>query len=826
MKQRSLASFFNNGGMAKAKPKSNNDKGDQKADEETGGAESSATAAKVAKDAVEDRPVQQGTMDKVESESKMKGVEEPASVEKEVGKIDAKTAKLDIKAGSKEKPDKVTEAKAAVSGKKRCIVDSDDDGSSAELSDRSGEESAADLSDAEAEAENEDIEERVTSKAAAKAAALSAKKRGKASKSSKPAAKKAKRSTIEIKKLDPIELIDTKEGKKIPFLALCKVFESIEATTKRLEITALIRDFLSQVMVVGKEELTDTVMLCINKIAPDHEGIELGIGESILIKSIASATGRQVQKVKQEQQELGDLGMVVQRGKSNQNTMFKPKPLSIAKVFSTFKEIATTSGSSSIQKKSGMITGLLASCSDIESKYLIRSLEGRLRIGLAESTVQTALAHAALVYEKGDESDSLEAEDFQQASESLKQVLSEFPVYTNVIDSIYKHGIYDIVNHCMLTPTLPVKPMLAKIEKAAGDILRRFEGKPFTCEFKYDGERSQIHFMRENEKVECVIFSRNAENNTVKYPDIASSVQEFARSNVTSFILDCEAVAWDKATGKIRSFQTLSSRKRKVENEAEITVGVCCFAFDLLYLNGEPLIRMPLRKRRELLREHFVPVQNKFQFAISKDLTEVEDIQEFLELSIQENCEGLMIKTLDGTTSSYEPSKRSMNWLKLKKDYVDGLGDSLDLVVIGAYFGKGKRVGAYGAYLLACYDPDREEYQAICKIGTGFSDSDLESHKTKLDKYKSAAPKPYYSFSDKTKPDVWFEPSVVWEVKAADLSLSPIYQAAFGEIDASKGVSLRFPRFIRVREDKTPEMATSSAQVAEMILGLTASRSV
>ncbi|KAJ1887327.1 ATP-dependent DNA ligase Cdc17 [Coemansia sp. IMI 209127] len=172
-----------------------------------------------------------------------------------------------------------------------------------------------------------------------------------------------------------------------------------------------------------------------------------------------------------------------------------------------------------------------------------------------------------------------------------------------------------------------------------------------------------------------------------------------------------------------------------------------------------------------------------------------------------------MIKTLDGESSSYEPSKRSMNWLKLKKDYVDGLGDSLDLVVIGAYYGKGKRVGAYGAYLLACYDPDREEYQAICKIGTGFSDANLEAHKSLLDQNKIETSKPYFAVSEKTKPDIWFEPTQVWEVKAADLSLSPIYQAAFGEIDSTKGVSLRFPRFIRVRDDKTPEMATTSSQV-------------
>ncbi|KAJ1848423.1 ATP-dependent DNA ligase Cdc17, partial [Coemansia sp. RSA 2708] len=601
----------------------------------------------------------------------------------------------------------------------------------------------------------------------------------------KPVAKRAKKGKIETKVVavekTAITTFNTSDGEQVPFSELCKVFEKIEATTKRLEITALTRDFLVQVMAVDQKQLVHTVMLCVSKVAPDHEGIELGIGESILLKSIATATGRQLARVKQDLKEQGDMGTVVQRSKSNQRTIFKPKPLSVSKVFTTFKEIAMTSGSNSIQRKSGLITGLLASCNDVEAKYLIRSLEGRLRIGLAESTVQTALAQAALIHEKGAE-DELAASDFQQATEGLKQVLSEFPIYENVIESIYEHGISEIGNHCMLTPTLPVKPMLAKIEKAADDILRRFEGRPFTCEYKYDGERSQIHYVREEDGSEqCVIFSRNAENNTGKYPDIARAVKEFPKADVTSYILDCEAVAWDLETGKIRSFQTLSSRKKKVDDESEIKVGVCCFVFDLLYLNGEPLIRQPLRRRRELLHEHFTPVPNKFQFAISKDLIEVEDIQEFLEKSVVDNCEGLMIKTLDGDMSSYEPSKRSMNWLKLKKDYVDGLGDSLDLVVIGAYSGKGKRAGAYGAYLLACYDPDREEYQAICKIGTGFSEADLEAHKTQLDQGKIENPKPYYAVSERTKPDIWFEPTQVWEVKAADLSLSPIYQAAFGE---------------------------------------------
>ncbi|KAJ1947517.1 tRNA ligase, partial [Linderina pennispora] len=186
----------------------------------------------------------------------------------------------------------------------------------------------------------------------------------------------------------------------------------------------------------------------------------------------------------------------------------------------------------------------------------------------------------------GEDAD-LAPSDFQKATESLKQVLSEYPVYSSVISAMYKHGMSNVHKHCMLTPMLPVKPMLAKIEKDASDILGRFDGVAFTCEYKYDGERSQIHYSQETDLGQCMIYSRNSENNTNKYMDIAGSAKEFANAGVTSFILDCEAVGWDLETGKILSFQTLSSRKRKVADESEIKVRVCCFVFDLLYLNGE-----------------------------------------------------------------------------------------------------------------------------------------------------------------------------------------------------------------------------------------------
>lgn len=215
-----------------------------------------------------------------------------------------------------------------------------------------------------------------------------------------------------------------------------------------------------------------------------------------------------------------------------------------------------------------------------------------------------------------------------------------------------------------------------------------------------------------------MVYSRNSENMSQKYPDIVEKMKTAPAPGVTSFVVDAEAVAWDRKRKCILPFQVLSTRKRKDVSTENIEVQVCIFAFDLLYLNGESLLKHPFSERRRLLHSSFIEVEDDFMFAKYNNANSVEQIETFLDESIKGNCEGLMVKTLDAE-STYEPSRRSRNWLKVKKDYLAGCGDSLDLVVVGAYYGRGKRTGVYGGFLLACYDNDKDEYQTICKVIQG-----------------------------------------------------------------------------------------------------------
>ncbi|KAJ4314830.1 ATP-dependent DNA ligase Cdc17 [Neodidymelliopsis sp. IMI 364377] len=644
---------------------------------------------------------------------------------------------------------------------------------------------------------------------------------------------------------------DWRPGEPVPYAALCTTFSKIEMTTKRLEISAHCSLFLRQVMRLTPEDLLPTVMLMINKLAADYAGIELGIGESLIMKAISESTGRTLQHIKSDQQEIGDLGLVAAKSRSKQPTMFKPKPLTVAGVHKGLMAIATTTeGQGSQGRKVDGIKKLLSSADahnagkhvDIEenkggaseAKYIVRTLEGKLRLGLAEKTVVVALAQAMKFHEMSQKDKTPSTADLAEAESTLKTVYSELPSYEVIVPAMLEHGLSNLRENCRLQPGVPLKPMLAKPTKSITEVLDRFEGKDFTCEYKYDGERAQIHFVAHDAAMEMAtaapsagksdlgvsnIFSRNSEDLSKKYPDILAKLPTWVKEGTKSFVLDCETVAWDMVEKKVLPFQQLMTRKRKDVKVEDVKVKVCVFAFDILYLNGEALVTKSFRERRKALNSAFVPVEGEFALAKFGNTNELEEIQTLLEDSVKEGCEGLMVKMLDGPESYYEPSKRSQNWLKVKKDYLAGVGDSLDLVVLGAYYGKGKRTSWYGAFLLACYNPSSEKYETVCNIGTGFSEAILEQFHTQLTAIVIDRPKPFYTHStgNKDQPDVWFEPRYVWEVKTADLTLSPRYKAAAAEVGGGgKGVSLRFPRFIKEREDKKPDQASSARMIAEM----------
>ncbi|KAI9851204.1 MAG: hypothetical protein M1838_004216 [Thelocarpon superellum] len=647
---------------------------------------------------------------------------------------------------------------------------------------------------------------------------------------------------------------DWNPGAPVPYAALCTTFSLIEMTTKRLIIMAHCSLFLRQVLRLTPADLLPTVQLMVNKLAADYAGIELGIGESLIMKAIGETTGRSLATIKADQNEIGDLGLVAAKSRSNQPTMFKPKPLTVRGVHEGLMAIATVSGNGAQSRKVAGIKKLLAAADaqlagkgkgvDItenkggpsEAKFIIRFLEGKLRLGLAEKTVLIALAQAMVAHDVGGDGNGKvpSTEQLAQGEATLKRVYSELPNYEVIIPAMVEHGIVHLGDHCKLQPGVPLKPMLANPTKSITEVLNRFENKHFTCEYKYDGERAQIHFVSpesplqypctlpsaKGQKGLSAIFSRNSEDLSKKYPDVLSKLRTWVKEDTRSFVLDCETVAWDVETKKVLPFQQLMTRKKKDVKIEDVKVKVCVFAFDILFVNGESVVRKSFRERRKLLYDAFEEVEGEFAFAKQMNTSELEEIQTFLEESVKASCEGLMVKMLDGEESGYEPSKRSRNWLKIKKDYLAGLGDSLDLVVLGAYYGKGKRTSVYGAFLLACYNSSTQEYETVCNIGTGFSEAVLEELHTALSEHVIDRPKPFYAHSNvaKDQPDVWFEAKFVWEVKTADLTLSPRYRAAAdaGIDGTGRGVSLRFPRFMQRRDDKKADEATSSRMVAEM----------
>jgi DNA ligase-1 len=354
----------------------------------------------------------------------------------------------------------------------------------------------------------------------------------------------------------------------------------------------------------------------------------------------------------------------------------------------------------------------------------------------------------------------------------------------------------------------PIRPMLADRVKSEYEAMEKL-GNTFAAEYKLDGERIQLHI--EGEKI--ILFSRSLENITSYYPDIVEKIPKAIHAEKT--ILEAEAVAINENTGEFLPFQELMHRRRKYKVEkAVLQYPITVNFFDVLYYNGKSCLETGYKERRMLL-EKIVKEDNFVKHIPMTIINNESEIEEFLENSINSGCEGLMLKMLN---KPYQAGSRGSYWLKLKREYRNELGDSLDLVVVGAFFGRGRRTGKYGTLLLATYDDANDMFTSICKVGTGFTDEDLDQLYQILSTKVTIKKNP--KISSKMEADVWFEPELVVEVVASEITLSPIHMAARNEIRKDTGLALRFPKFTgKIRLEKNAEDASTNEEIMTLYKG-------
>lgn len=577
----------------------------------------------------------------------------------------------------------------------------------------------------------------------------------------------------------------------------------------------------------------------------------------------------------------GDAGDVAFEAKKRQSfTLRKPKPLSIISVFQSLVKIANSKGNGSQEFKQRIVERLLQDAQGAEeSRYLVRTLVQHLRIGAVKTTMLIALSRAFLLSRPSGatfpikmQSDLIKlkkeqlAEVHARGEELVKACFARRPNYNDLVPCLLQVGISDeLLLRCGLALHIPLRPMLGSITRDLGEMLTKLQGRDFSCEYKYDGQRAQVHC---DEKGKVSIFSRHLEVMTDKYPDLVALVPTIRGEGVSSFILEGEVVAVDQETGDLKAFQTLTNRAKKDVAIDSIKVNVCLFSFDLMYLNGEELLNRPFRERRELLRSLFVEIPHQFTWVKNIDATssDSETVLEFFKNATDIKCEGIMVKVLDNVLNpalpswpnvgespapippkpgkknkskasaseraeekekasqgsrrkallaTYEPDKRLDSWLKVKKDY-NTSADTIDLIPIAAWHGSGRKAKWWSPILLAVRNPETGSLEAVTKCISGFTDKFYQANKEKYEEgSKNLIARPSY-VEYNGYPDVWFEPQEVWEMAFADITMSPTYLAALGLVSEERGLSMRFPRFLKVREDKSIDEASTSDFLAEL----------
>jgi len=579
------------------------------------------------------------------------------------------------------------------------------------------------------------------------------------------------------------------------YAIIADAYEKIEATTKRLEMTDLLVDLLKN---TPKAIIDKVVYLTQGKVYPDFVGLEIGVAEKLAIKALVRASGRKESEIEEDLKKSGDIGETAQNflAKKKQATLIAQKTeLKVSHVYDILDKMAKTTGSGAVDSKMTLLAGLLSNASPKEAKYILRTVTGNLRLGIADMTVLDALA---IAYGGGKEA--------RELVERAYNISSDLGRVANVVA---EKGLEGIKKFQVLVFE-PIRPMLAERLSSPEEILEKLGGKCI-AEYKYDGERVQAH----KKGNEVILYSRRLEDISDQYPDAIELVKNHVKAKEA--ILEAECVAIDLETGEMRPFQELMHRRRKYEIERAMKqYPVSLFMFDALYVDGKDLTLDAYLVRRKAL-EKALKESDRVKAAKHIITSKAKELEEFFEEAIADGCEGLVCKAI-GKDSVYQAGARGWLWIKYKRDYKSEMTDTVDLVIVGAFHGRGKRAGTYGALLLAAYNPETDTFETVTKCGTGFTDKDLANLPEMLRKH--VIPRRHSRVQSMLEADVWFEPKVVLEILGAEITLSPIHTCAIDSIRKGSGLAIRFPRFTgNYRVDKAAEDATTSAEVVEMYRG-------
>ena len=571
---------------------------------------------------------------------------------------------------------------------------------------------------------------------------------------------------------------------------LAEVYQKIESTSGTLDKIALFSEFLKD---ADASVIDKIIALTIGKLHPDWQGYpEIGIAEKTTIQVVATSAGVPESKVESMLHETGDIGLAAESllSGSVQSSLFAEDP-TITRVYDTLDNIAQTSGAGSNKEKISQLVGLLSDASPIEAKYLLRTVIGDLRLGLAEMSIIDSLSIA-----------------FTDDKSNRDRIESAFNVRSDLacVAKELAEGGLDAIKKIHAMVGIPIRMMAAKKLTNATDILEK-GGKNVLVEYKYDGERVQVHKSGETIK----LFSRRQEEISTQYPDVVKYV--LSNINAETCIIEGEIVAIDPQTGSPKPFQELMKRKRKTEiSEMMEEIPIALYFFDILYLNGKDVMSKSMLERRKLLEE-VVNQTDRVNLTKAEETSNPERLDTIFEVALATGYEGVIAKATH-KDSIYQAGSRSWLWIKLKASYKEGMSDSIDLVIVGALFGRGKRTGLYGAILAAAYDERTDSFPTVCKIGTGFTDEMLVEFKDKLEEHLISGRDPRV-VSD-IEADVWFNPVEVIEVLGDEITISPIHPAGRDRLKEG-GLAIRFPRFTgRWREDKDPHQATTVSDLIEM----------